>query len=131
MELCKRLDLQASCKLLSDSLMVSLPSPLAKSGVHCHVDTTLAFLIQRSYFVLLEVKGVLDFVIQEQTTFHFSLPLKILRCYGSCVIDPDGCHLFLQAFGVNEVKEEEGELNFGNKYLHTGMTCYFHSCLIG
>lgn len=65
--------------------MVLLPLPWAKPRVYCCVGTTLGFLIQCLYFVFLAIKGMLDFVLQKQTTFYFSLPWKILGCCGSCV----------------------------------------------
>ena len=68
--------------------MVSFSSPrpnlesIAMLAPHWHS------CIQCLCFVFLAIKGVFDFVLHEQTTFHFSLPSQILRCCGSSVTHP-------------------------------------------
>lgn len=56
------------------------PQPILE--VQYHVGTSLSFLVWGLCFVFL--KGLLHFVLQEQTTFSFRLPLKILTLWVLC-----------------------------------------------
>lgn len=86
--------LQAPRDLLSDRLMASLPLPLARSGGRCHAGTMSAFLITVFALRFSGSQGNLSFVLQEQTSVHFSLPIKksldAVALVGPTVVDNIG-----------------------------------------